>query len=465
MTRDKDGRPRAAGTEPLELFRVRTLTEEDVLEVIQAAGGRKAHPDADRRDARSADFVLGEALIELKALDDEGFSKPERQRKLAELFKSGNPDKPVIVLDRSSLARAPKRSYDRIVEGPIKTAVASARKQLAQSRAEITQTTVSILLVINNGYAALDHDRLVELVAHRVRQDTSAIDGVVVAGCYYYSDGFDSCFLWPVDYVPINLNAPFTSFPHFREAWNRFADAFMTDLVRGSLRDNPAKYAVIDTVFDVDGTTFVKPAPPMGKRSDFYVRGRPRRDSSGLEVCPPVALVFPGLTRPEWHAVRENVEGVIGPLVSFEEWQAHREEAITESAVLQPLVTMSVTASGWLQWCDEMGLPSSLDSLRQYAHRLFEKQVHTILEGAREQQALVPSAYVLSVTEEIGQDRANDVSHLAIVREGPDEADIRPIAENLRIFHEHAVALAAAYAVEHGIGHVRWKKDLKYAWI
>jgi hypothetical protein len=52
------------------------------------------------------------------------------------------------------------------------------------------------------------------------------------------------------------------------------------------------------------------------------------------------------------------------------------------------------------------------------------------------------------VTDEIGQDKANDLSHIAKVRRRIDgKPDIKPIVENLRIFHEHAVALASAYAV------------------
>lgn len=449
-----------------ELFRVRALTEADLLQIVEAAGGRKAHPDADRRMARGADFVLGEAIIELKALDDEGLSKPERQNRLAALFQSVYPERPVVVLDRDSLPASGQRIYDRIIETPVKAAVASARKQLAQSRTEISEATVSILLVVNNGNTALDHDSLVSLVTHRVRQDTDAIDGIVVAGCYHYSDGFDSYFLWPMDYVPINLNARFASFPIFRKAWNEFANRFMTDLIRGKLAENPAKYAVIDTAFDVDDVTYVKPAPPMGKDSDFYVHGRPRHNSSGIERCPPVVLVFPGLNRDEWRAVHRAVKGDPGPLSSFESWQTHRNEAMQDSVALQPLVTVPVRASDWLTWCRDKELSPTLDALRRYAHRQFEDRVRPILDGAREQRSIVPSLYVLCITEEIGQDKANDVSHIAVVREGLDgQRQIRPLAENLRIFHEHALALGAAYADEHGIDSVLWNKDLRYAWV
>jgi hypothetical protein len=59
---------------------------------------------------------------------------------------------------------------------------------------------------------------------------------------------------------------------------------------------------------------------------------------------------------------------------------------------------------------------------------------------------------VLAVTEESGQDRANDVSEIAAVGErATEDPMIRPLAEKLRIFHEHAIALAAAYACVRGL--------------
>lgn len=77
----------------------------------------------------------------------------------------------------------------------------------------------------------------------------------------------------------------------------------------------------------------------------------------------------------------------------------------------------------------------------------------------------MPSAYVLAVTQEIGQDQANDVSDIAFVREHSNgEPSIRPLAENLRIFHEHAVALAAAYAVREGVDVVQWNRNRRHGW-
>lgn len=120
----------------MDHFRLRPISEPDIDQVIENAGGGRAHPDADRREQIGADYVLGNCVIELKALDDEGLAKPERQAKLAALFGSLHPNRPVVVLDRDSLPPAEQRSFDRILEGPIKTAIGKAKKQLKQSRLE-----------------------------------------------------------------------------------------------------------------------------------------------------------------------------------------------------------------------------------------------------------------------------------------------------------------------------------------
>src|SRR5579872_5624894 len=125
----------------MEDFRIRPVTETDVDAVITAAGGRRAHADQDRREKPGADYVLAESLIEYKALDDEGLAKPERQAKLATIFRASNENRPVIVLDRQQLSARGQREYDRALEGPIKAAADKARTQLKQSKTEYPSVT------------------------------------------------------------------------------------------------------------------------------------------------------------------------------------------------------------------------------------------------------------------------------------------------------------------------------------
>jgi len=452
----------------MENFRVRPLTKADFNTMIEAAGGGRAHPHADARGKPGADYLLSEAVIELKSLDDEGLAKPERQAKLAALFRSHQPDRPVIVLDRSALPDEAQRDYDRILEGPVKSAVSKASKQLKQSKIEHPSATASILVVINNGYTGLDHASLLRMVARRTRLDTSEIDGIVVAGCYFYSDTFDSCFSWPIDYVPINVARPFKSYEACRKAWNQFAERFMTKVVCGEMPPDTIKGPVIDIQFDVDGVTYVKPAPPMGKDSEFFARGRPRKDSTGLKHCSAVARTFPDMSREAWQQFRAAIPTSDWYCASYEDWMRERAEWSANGSTTEPFVPITVTHVGWLEWVALSGESPTFLSVARYANGLFECRVRAVFDSSRERTrtGVVPSRYVLVSTEVIGQDQANDVSHIAVAAEQPcGEPRIRKLATNTRIFHEHALMLGCAYAVAEGVDMVLWQKHLQYAWL
>ena len=448
----------------METIRIRPLTESDVDLVITAAGGERAHA----RNRPGADYRLNEAVIELKMLDEEGLFKPERQAKLAALFRNEELNRPVIVLDRDRLPQRDQLKYDQILEGPIKTAVAKARQQLKQSRAEFPDSSCSLLFVVNNGYTALDHESLCQLIARRVRNDTSAIDGIIVAGCYFHTDGFDSYFLCPFEYVPINILSPFSSLDRLEHAWNDHTEQFMTAAVLGTLDVTLSKGPVIDKRFDLDGVTYLLPAPRMGRRSEFYVAGRPRQNTSGVNHCPPVAITFPALTRREWNLFRQALPDEAGLCDNFEAWQAQQARASQSSdTTLKPFAPVNVTHEGWETWCVEHGLARSLLAIREYASALFEDRLRAVIESAHElmPDSVVPERYILAITEEIGQDKANDVSHVSVVHERLGGAVTQPLVENARIFHEYAVVLASAYALIKGLEFVFWKKDLTYGWV
>jgi hypothetical protein len=452
----------------METFRVQPIGESAVDEILAKAGGERAHLDADRRQKPGADYVLGDALIELKALDDEGMSKPERQQKLAELFHRYGDRRPVVIVDRDRLPEAGQREFDRILDRPINGIVKKARSQLLQSRSEFRDATCSILMVLNNGYTALGHEALVELVTHRTRQDTREIDGVIVGGCYHHGDGFDSAFLWPLDYIPINTNSPFRWFAELKQAWDSYAERTMTALIRGELPIDIGKGPVVDTQFVVNGITYVKPAPRMGTESEFYVRGRPRKGGFDGKNIPPVALTFPDMTAGEWERFREVLPA--DPLLcgSYREWRKDRERGFAAGSSLRPFVPVRVTRKAWVQWCRENRQPRSGRSVRQYANELFSERLRALLHAARERRpdSIVPAVYVLVITEEIGQDRGNDLTRIGLVQAGvPDDVVVKEFLLDARIFHEHGLALAGAYALAEGLDCVMWQKDLSYAWI
>lgn len=453
---------------PLDTIRIRPITEAAFDSIIEAAGGIRAHPDHDRRQARGADYVLGAAVLELKILEDEGLAKQDRQHKLATLFCGLDPKRPVHVLDRGRLDEAGKRTYDRAMEGPIKKAVKSAKGQLVQSRKEYPDTTLSILILVNNGNTALNHADIVTLVERRARNDTDDIDGVVVAGAYLHGDGFEAVAFWPIDYIPIRLNSVFPSYDRLRDAFHGYAEEIMTAAMLDGPTAENSKGPVLDTGFDLNGIHFVKPAPAMGKPSDFYVRGRPRVNSTGLEVSPKVGIIFPELSRSEWNKVQRFLGSHPHLGQTYEDWLRERENAAAKGELLKPMIPIDVSLDEWLATIGGIIPDQPFASLATLANRKFQKQIRKVVLSARDAATatILPRRFVLACTEVIGQDMANDVSSIFLIEQRPDgDAWSKTLVGNARIFHEHACTLGGAYAVKHSVSSLLWQKDLSYAWI
>ncbi|KTR99368.1 hypothetical protein [Pantoea dispersa] len=451
----------------MDHFRLRPISESDIDQIVENAGGKRAHPDAARREQPGADYVLGNCVIELKSLDDEGLAKPERQAKLATLFRPLNSDKPVVVLDRNSLPSSEQRNFDRILEGPIKTAISKARKQLKQSRLEHEETTTSIIWFINNGYTALDHDALLELIAHRVRNDTNEVDGIIVSGCYFHSDSYDSFFLWPFEYVPINLDKNFPEPDDLRRAWNDLADRSMTALMQQAPGKQEVKGPVVDTQFDIDNVTYVKPAPPIGSKSEFFSKGRPRLNSTGITTSPPVGLVFGDLSLGQWATFHQNLPNAQWLGTSHEDWKLGRADAAKQATDRQIFITIPVNWDAWVKW---VGQPREHQHLttHHYATHIFQERISVLLNEAKDIDRVktLPNRYMLIVTEEIGQDKGNDISHAAIVVENSDGTqDFEEIFSNQRLFHEYAIILGCAHAIARDVEVVMWHQNKTYAWI
>lgn len=449
----------------LPTLTIRPISESDIDEIIREAGGIRAHEDTHRRTEKGADYRLKDAVIELKILEEDGLSKPERQTKLATLFLKVMPHRPVIVLDKDKLPAPLRRDYNRILEGPVKTAVSKARAQLSQSRKELEGTKASVLMIINNGYTALRHEELLTLASNRARQDTTEIDGVVVGGCYYYSDGFDSCYIWPLNYVPINVSKSF-DFDALRAAWDKFSGQFMTQLMQAAQKKTSIKGPVIDQQFNVGDTTFVMLTPRMGEPSSYYHKGRPRQNSSRIKTCPKVAKVNAEISAEDWPKFQSALP--ILATQSHHEWrQSFSEMQGTENG-LQPTVAMPVKFQDWMEWHTTQNRPPSVQSLHVFATELFEHSVRSTLKRSIEwaEDRVFPARYILIITEEIGQDRANDISRIAIAHSSFEQEQPRifPLIDDVRIFFEHALVLASAYAVKEHIDCVVWHKNLEYGW-
>lgn len=440
-------------------FRIRKLTEADFDLIIESAGGRRLIEGT----LKTADYVFGGSVIELKLIEEEGLEKFSRQKKLAELFMATRPGKPVIPLHPGILSERGENKYYNILRGPIQGQVKKAAKQLEQTRERMGMKT-RVLIVINNGYAALNHPEFTELALKCATQDTEKIDILLCGGFYFYS-------AWPDDYVfprldihPIAINDALPDLTPLMASWGRFVDELMHDMVVNQI-DNHAdgRMPVMDISFDCEGVKFVRPARKMGKPSPFWPDGkRPRKNSSTVQGPQPVALTFPGLSKLEWQNVKKELPEAGLLKDSFDAWKAFEDEEEEDvSDPLQPFVPVEITCEGWKNWCHKNDEPLTFKTLSKYSAHLFNEAYGSIVENARsvEGDHLYIPEYIRVETEEIGLDLAHDVSSAYRVcqREGLESE--KPLFENLRIYHEHALCLAAAYAVKQSIPAVRYYVD------
>ncbi|MFC3165846.1 hypothetical protein [Ciceribacter thiooxidans] len=447
----------------LNLPRIRPLSEEaDIDFVVMSAGGKRAHPDEDRRALRNSDYLLGNSIIELKLLEDERLDKPEAQAKIAKLFRPLDIDKPVIVVDPTKLDDSGRRTYANIMRAPIKNAVRSASGQLKQTKSEIDPSATTVMLVINNGLTTMGHEELLDHVVGRAKNDTNEIDAVVVAGCYLHSDGFDTYALWPIDCVTMHSERPFREFETLRECWNDLAERHMTEFVQGKHGQAAGKVAQMDAVFNWDGRTYVKPAVSMGAHSEFYGEHRPRRNSVTFNEVEGVAVTVPCLSQSEYRRIRPALRDE--PLLKdLETWNTHIAEAMATGTPDKPVVPIDISRGRWEAWKRRHPDFTGTQSLRHAANEAYGAKASRLVHAARDAKTVkkLPRRFVWVQVELIGQDEKNDLAHIGYMMDGNEEV----LATNLRMGHYQALALAAAHAIRLGLTEILWNHDLRYAWV
>jgi hypothetical protein len=448
------------------------LSEADFDEIISRAGGSRFAADHFVEGNPNADYVMGDAVVELKLVEEEGFQKADRQHKLAQLFCQERPARPTVVIDPAGLQPRQQQQYYNIMSGPLKTHVKKAARQLEATAAVVQGQPSRVLLLVNNGYSALDKDEFSSIALKCVRNDTAKIDALITAGAYYYSDSFDMFTFFPFDLHPINLNRRFESFGSLRTAWTAFAERFMTGLIRRTDPRPRNRLPVVDLSFKIDAVRFVKPTPNMGRAPSVWQKRRPRENSVGLGACPPVAVTFPKLTREDWERCKAAMPSEQLLRDTFDEWlrfsQAEEERHSRDPGdAFQPFVRVDITYSEFDAYCKHEKRARTGKALCEFTASVFTAVAQQLARAARERAAssIVPPSYVLLRIEEIGQDAANDVCSAYLVREHPGcDPEVIALVRNVRAFFRYALAIGAAYAVKYGLKHVMYVRDRTYAW-
>lgn len=446
---------------------VARVSEADMDATVSRAGGWRY--DAQHgRIGKNADYEFMSAFVELKLIETEGFDEPSRQPKLARLFEHTSLGRPVVVINPAFLDDRSRREYLNIMGQPIQHAVKKAGKQLEATRQHTGHDKVRVLVAINNGYGALWHDEFAEAVVKFATHDTSKIDVVVVGGIYNFADDFDNYVIAPFDEIPIRIGHRFEAFSHLRDAWNQHIETMMTEVVHGKLQNAPQRRPLRDLAFEYEGRTYVKPAPPTSKPSRFFPEGRPRLNSTGIEVCPPVGHTFPLMDENAWVQMQKLLPHARVLRDTFANWILERNRIFREPVQPDmPLVGVEVQCAAFKNWCESLGTnPSERLLLDEYIPTVFSQRVRELVNGSRpksETRIIIPS-YILVTAVEVGQDRAFDCVRIDLVEEGHQDRRITEIVAWRRMLFEHGQALGAAHAMRLGIDVLRHHRDQTYAW-
>jgi len=448
----------------MDYMRIYKLTEDDFDKIIESADGKRLSVDDNSEKSLNADYILDDAIIELKFVEEEGLEKQERQRKLADIFKKQFPGKPVVVLDPKLLEKKGIRDYYKAMSTPIRVHLKKAAKQLKQT-AQKHKGKTKVVILLNVGYGSLNHEEFKEIALNRATNDTSQIDCLIVGGIYFYSDRFDSCVISPFEEIPINFNRRFSSFDKLNKCWKEFLNNIMTSAILLNRDLHPDRLPVQEMDFEVDGVKFVRPSPPMGKPSEFWINGRPRENSTGFTKCPPVGLIFPKLNKENWEKFREKESYDTAFKGTYREWLDSTAEKKTENDnELKPFIEIEITYEEFCKKYDEN--EAYFARLCEYAAEVFQKRITDVIDAAKDQtevQIILPE-YILLVVEEIGQNKANDLSSIYHVRQSLGGQNVDTILENKKLFFEYGLCLASSYAVKNDISSVIYQRDQTYMW-
>ena len=196
------------------------------------------------------------------------------------------------------------------------------------------------------------------------------------------------------------------------------------------------------------------------------MEGRPRINSSGIDVCPAVALTFPKISRDSWNLVRNAIEDPWKLQNSYEDWiRFSLEEENGYINTVQPFVPVSIEGEALLDLVKK-GQLTNFSDICGYANTVFEDVVREIMFSARGvcDTKIELGRYILLVNREIGRDKKNDLCSIYIAENVSDPEILETLVDGERIFFEHGLSLAAAYALKKNISMVLHYKDKTYAW-
>ncbi len=433
------------------------FTEEEFDKIIRKSGGKR-YTDNPKIEEENCDYILDNAVIELKIIEEEPIEKESKQKKLANLFPS---DIKTVILNPLDLNTKNKQKYYQELSTPIKTALRKASKQLSISANKVG-AKVKIAIVINNGLTMTTSEEFTDIAIKRAKNDTSGIDTLITAGIYYYSDTFDGIVI--TDFKDHYIRGPKCPeiFNKLITSWNDMMDRYMTKQIQ-DIQMKRQKGPVLDLFFELNGIRYVKPPILWGKPSDFFGKqGRPREDSTGIESCPPVAIVLPIFNEESYNYVKKRIldDGIL--LNNFDDylnWAKIERESNQDKLKPTVLILISINDTKFL------GNDFRFSDITKYALKKFQHSINIVIKYSFElPEHPLSLNYILLQVNEIGIDKANDIAFISHNIEGLYTSKQTYVIKGERMKFEYAIALASSYCLSLEADTVYYYRNEDFKW-
>ena len=433
------------------------LAETDFDEIVLSVGGRRYTDDPNIKDL-NCDYILDDAVIELKIIEEEPIEKKTKQEKLANLFGS---DTKTVILNPLDLDHQGKHKYYQELATPIKNQVKKASKQLQVSACEV-DAQVKIAIIMNNGLTMMGHNEFRRIAIERTKNDTSGIDILIVCGMYYFSDKFDSYSFFEFNDIKIKGKERPDLIEKLRDAWFKKVEQYMTQQIV-DLNIKRIKEPIQDLFFELDGIRYVKPPIQWGKPSELYGEaGRPREDTTGMEQCPPVATVLPVFDDASYnYAKRYIINGTIlkDSLREYLIWAEIERE--TSSKPFLPTVLIPIK----LQELEKLQHPFYFKQIVQSSLPIFQDALISMAEKSTEfHENPISLNYILVQVNEIGIDKANDIAVISHNMDHFTPPIQKFIVKGERMKYEYAIMLASAYCLSVNADTVYYHRNEDFKW-
>ncbi len=248
-------------------FPVPRLSEGFIDDVVERAGGKRMLSCwTPPQSVQNADYLFPGGIAELKVLEEEGLLKATRQDKLASLFRRLVPSDDAMELDFDEIPPDIKGKVEDVLLEPIQGAVRKAARQLSDTRQHTGfGDRCTVLIAVNSGYSSLPAELFERLVLRSCHKDTSQIDFLVCLSVHYHQGDFDAFVFFRPTASPIRATTWPEAEAFLSAAQTKFGEA-MTEMMRDQM--NPELWTnhlhpVRDIVFDRDGVTYARSAPPV----------------------------------------------------------------------------------------------------------------------------------------------------------------------------------------------------------